>query len=351
MGRSLWDTPSGRDRRWGKRSGGYTSAPKYVRVVVVLLAAALVGTIAWQGIQSLLHPAPKNSAINVPGSANYVARGGTVAAGSPVVAWESDVAEALQAAAAQGAAGDITAAEVEVDRAASIVMSARMQAQRPSPEFWARNIAALDRVLQTHPDNSRLLEHVTLTRIEIADLRSSEQGVGTGTNTGLGTESSSTQPAEAPDMTTYPGASETPILNVGAGTQAPHATSVPGHVVIASPQAVGAQSVFDRATLGGNYLDATLMPETSEVLLPPATRNFNDNVRVEGLTIEGASQTLDGVRWKNVTFVGMRLRYEGGEVSLHNVKFVRCRLGFVTDERGAKLANAIAMGETSIEIQ
>ncbi len=32
---------------------------------------------------------------------------------------------------------------------------------------------------------------------------------------------------------------------------------------------------------------------------------------MEGLTIEGASQTLDGFSWKDVTFVGMRLRYEG----------------------------------------
>jgi hypothetical protein len=324
-----------------------------VRVVIVLLAASLLGTLAWQGIQSLRHPAPKGSVINVPGSSNYVARGGTADANSSVAAWEADVAEALQAAAAQGAAGNVTATEVEVDRAASIVMSARMQAQKPSPEFWARSIAALDGVLKTQPDNSRLVEHVTQARIELADLRSRKEGDGAGSGRGAepAADASGTQANDAPNITTYPGASETPIVNVGPGTQAPHAATVPGHVVIASPQAVSAQSVFDRATLGGNYLDATLMPETSEVLLPPSTRNFNDNVRVEGLTIEGASQTLDGVRWKNVTFVGMRLRYEGGGVSLQNVKFVRCRLGFVTDERGAKLANAIAMGETSIEIQ
>jgi hypothetical protein len=351
MGRSLWDTPSGRDRRWAKRSGRYTSAPRYVQIVVMLLAVTLVGTLGWQGIQALLHPAPKYPAIAVPGSSNYVARGGAVAADSPVTAWESDVANALQAATAQGTAGDITAAEMEVDRAAAIVMSARMQAQKPSQDFWAGNIAGLDRVLKTQPDNRRLLEHVTLVRIDLADLRSSEQGAGSATGGHDGTESTATQPADAPNMTTYPGASATPILNVGPGTQAPHAATVPGHVVIASPQAVSAQSVFGRATLGGNYLDATLMPETSEVLLPPATRNLNDNVRVEGLTIEGASQTLDGVRWKNVTFVGMRLRYEGGEISLQNVKFVRCRFGFVTDERGARLANAIALGESSIEIQ
>jgi hypothetical protein len=341
MKRSLWDTASGRDRRWSKRSASYSPAPRYARVVIVLLAATLVGTLAWQGIQSLRHPAPKYSVNGPSGSANYVVRNGTMGPSS-TAAWESDVAAALQTATAQGAAGNVTAAEVEVDRAASIVMSARMQAQTAPPDFYARNLMSLDGVLKTQADNSRLLEHVTLARIELANLRSSDQGRDSGTATAKN---------DAPDMTTYPGATATPILNVGPGSQAPHSVVAPGQVVIASPRALNAQSVLDRASLGGNYLDATLMPETSEVLLPPSTRNFSDNVRVEGLTIEGASQTLDGMRWRNVTFVGMRLRYEGGQVSMQNVKFIRCRFGFTTDELGAKLANAIALGQTSIEIQ
>ena len=341
MGRSLWNTASGRDRRWVKRKDVYSPAPKYVRVVVVLLAAGLVGTLAWQGIQSLLHPAPKIPAITLPNSANFGARTGTVPGNDAVTAWESDVADALQTAAAQGTAGDITAAEVEVDRAASIVISARMQGQRPSHEFGARSIAALDRVLQTRPDNSRLFEHVTLARIELANQRSSEQG----------TENGSTPGPEASNSAAYPGDAAVPAPNVGPEAKAPHAIAVPGHVVLASPRAIAAQSVLDRASLGGNYLDATLMPETSEVLLPPSTRKFSDNVRVEGLTIEGASQTLDGVHWKNMTFVGMRLRYEGGEISLQNVKFIHCRFGFTTDENGAKLADAITLGKSSIEIQ
>jgi hypothetical protein len=342
MKRSLWDTASGRDRRWTKRSAGYSPAPQYARVVIVLLAATLVGTLAWQGIQSLRHSAPKYAVNGPSGSANYVARNETMS-GSNAAAWQSDVANALQTAAAQGGAGNITAAEVEVDRAASIVMSARMQAQSAPPEFYARNLTSLDGVLKTQPDNSRLLEHVTMARIELADLRSAEPGSKSGADVAKN--------EDTPDIKTYPGATATPMLNVGPGSQAPHSVTVPGHVVIASPRALNAQSVLDRASLGGNYLDATLMPETSEVLLPPSTRNFNDDVRVEGLTIEGASQTLDGMRWRNVTFVGMRLRYEGGQVSMQNVKFVRCRFGFTTDERGARLADAIALGQSSIEIQ
>jgi hypothetical protein len=340
MGRSLWDTASGRDRRWSKRGGGYPSAPGYARVVILLLAVALVGTLAWQGFQSVMHPAPKFAPVSVPGNANYTARGGTAPGAGATPAWQADVADALQAATKQGTAGNVTAAEVEVDRAASIVMSARMQGQKPAPDFYVKNLGALDRALRTQADNARMLEHVTLARMELADLRSSDDGSG-----GIAANAD-----EAPDMTSYPGASATPISNVGPDAEARHAKSIPGHVVMASPRAVGADAVVDPGTAGGNYLDATLMPETSEVLLPPATRKLADGVRVEGLMIEGASQTLDGVRWRNVTFVGMRLRYEGGEISLQNVKFVRCRFGFTTDERGAKLADAIALGKTSIAI-
>jgi hypothetical protein len=340
MGRSLWDTASGRDRRWSRRGGGYPSAPGYARAVILLLAAALVGTLAWQGFQAVMHPTPKYPTVTVPGNANYTARAGTAPGASATPAWQADVADALQAATKQGTAGNVTAAEVEVDRAGSIVMSARMQGQKPAPDFYVKNLDALDRALQTQSTNARMLEHVTLARMELADLRSSDDGTGNATDSN-----------EAPDMTSYPGASATPISNVGPDAEARHAKSIPGHVVMASPRAIGGDAEVDPGMVGGNYLDATLMPETSEVLLPPATRKLADGVRVEGLTIEGASQTLDGVRWRNVTFVGMRLRYEGGEISLQNVKFVRCRFGFTTDERGAKLADAIALGKTSIEIQ
>lgn len=123
------------------------------------------------------------------------------------------------------------------------------------------------------------------------------------------------------------------------------------HVAINAPREIAAGQTLDRKSFGGSYLDATLMPDTAEILLPPYSRAFVDNIRVENVTIAGASQTLDGIRWRNVTFVGTRLRYESGELDLQNVRFVRCRFGFESDDRGAHLANAIALGQTSIAIQ
>jgi hypothetical protein len=52
-----------------------------------------------------------------------------------------------------------------------------------------------------------------------------------------------------------------------------------------------------------------------------------------------------------VTFVGTRLRYEGGEVSLQNVRFTNCTFGFSTNDRGARLADAIALGQRSFVMQ
>lgn len=122
--------------------------------------------------------------------------------------------------------------------------------------------------------------------------------------------------------------------------------------MLAAPRGVQANELLDPAALHGNsYVDATLMPETSEILLPPSTRVLADGVRVAGLTFAGASQTLDGIRWENVTFIGTRLRYEGGEISLENVRFVNCTFGFSTDERGARLADAIALGQRSFAME
>jgi hypothetical protein len=93
------------------------------------------------------------------------------------------------------------------------------------------------------------------------------------------------------------------------------------------------------------------MASIAEILMPPVTRSFSDKVSVENLTLTGAAQTLDGIHWRNVTFIGTHLRYEGGPLDLDNVRFVRCRFGFDAKENGARLANAIALGQTSITIE
>jgi hypothetical protein len=333
----IWDTPSGRDRRWMRRKAGYAPAPTYVRVAVVSLAMALMATLAWQGAQRLLDPA-KMAGGEAP---HFLARPPSDRAGVP--AWQTALSDALEQAVARGTAGNITAAEMQTDRAATIVMSSRMQAEAAAPEFFEHTVRELDRVLQTHPDNARLLEHVTLARIELAQLRSAQPvaAAADGRNEGTTLQNENA----TGEATLNSGA------DVGLRVRAPHALGIPGHVILGAPQAVAANELLDPAALHGNYIDATLMPDTSEILLPPSRRVMTDGVRVDGLTLAGAAQTLDGIRWKNVTFIGTRLRYEGGEVSLQNVRFTNCTFGFSADERGARLADAIALGQRSFVMQ
>jgi hypothetical protein len=123
---------------------------------------------------------------------------------------------------------------------------------------------------------------------------------------------------------------------------APPAPSA-GRVMIDAPRRIEPNQTLSPASLKGSYLDATSLPEVSEILVPPSARAFADNTHVENVTIAGAAQTLDGIRWRNVTFIDTHLRYEGGELSLQNVRFIRCRFGLPTDARGASIANAIVL--------
>jgi hypothetical protein len=303
----------------------------------VALATTLMATLVWQGVKRLLDPA------RMAGSETphfYV----TPPSDMPgAAAWQAGLSDALEQAVAQGVGGNITAAEMQTDRAATILMTARTRLDPAAPDFFDRTVRKLDRVLQSHPDNERLIEHVTLARIELAQLRSAQPVAGEGAGGG--------DVAAAKNGSTSPSASASPDILAGPGVQAPHAVNIPGHVVLAAPRALIANELLDPAALGGNFIDATLMPDTSEILLPPSTRVMADGVRVDGLTIAGASQTLDGIRWKDVTFVATRLRYEGGEVSLQNVRFKNCTFGFSTNDRGARLADAIALGQRSFVMQ
>ncbi len=315
---SSYDTPSGRSRRCGTRRSNQKSMPAYARFVVIALAVVLVGSFFWQGVHRFLHPPQQ-----IPVAA--------AAAGPAVPIWQSEVLSALESGVHDASAGDLIPAEIEMDRAATALAASREHSAAAPPDFFQAAIEKLDRVAATHSDNARLIEHVTLARIELAQLRTVQ-----------------IVPKDPASSAAAAAATQPPA---GPGVQARHSVEIPGHVVIASPHQISAGQTLDPKTLGGDYLDATLMPDTSEMILPPFTRAFADKVRVENLTMEGASQTLDGIHWKDVTFIGTRLRYEGGELDLQNAHFVRCTFGFTTDERGSRIATAIALGQPSVTIQ
>jgi hypothetical protein len=278
-------------------------APVYARVAIPVLLALLIGTLVWRGVTPLRRPS--KAAASPFASTN-------VAPTMAVPAWQRDITDSLAESIRNADSGNITAAEVSIDRAESLITAARLQAFDAKAAFFANVNSGLDRVLAQRPQEENLFEHVTEARVSLAELRSA-------------TEDDEGSPAAVP------AAKENPIR-------------------IGAPRQIAPNETLGPRALGGGYLDASLMPDSSEVLLPPTSRSFKDNMQVENITIAGAAQTLDGIRWRNVTFIGTHLRYESGGLDLKNVRFVRCQFGIPSDERGAKLANALALGEASITI-
>ena len=301
------ESPSYRSQgsRWALRCGPRRAgAPSWARIVILAALVGVVGTLIWWGVEDTV---PRAHRLTGP-PPKPVARPDA----SSLSPWQRDVTASFDSAARDATAGNLTAAQMDVDRGASLVIGARVQSEPAPPAYFEAAIAQLYRVVLAHLGNARLDEHVNLARIELAQLRSS--------------------------------------LDPKAASATPAANDA-NRVSIGAPRSVEAGALVDPASMGGSFVDATLMPHTSELLEPPSSRSFADKVRVENLAFAGATLTLDGIRFKNVTFIGTRLRYEGGQVELQNVRFVRCTFGFTTDARGARLADAVALGNTSLLIE
>lgn len=303
----------------------------YARIGVAIFLVLLLGRLAWWG----MHPVP-HSASTVSAAHENAARA-PLSAGAG--AWERQAGDSLDESVNDALSGNIAAAEASVDRATSIATAARLESGEADTTFFTNSIDALDRVTQQNPRDQQLLDHVMRARIALAELRTSEPS-----------EMATVDRPSATADVKYP--NELPNAMPGEKYyQAPVKAFAPKHVSITSPRAMAASHTFDPESLGGKYLDATTMPDTVEILVPPSRRSFADFVRVDNLTIAGAAQTLDGIRWRDVTFIGTRVRYDAGDLDLQNVRFVRCRFVIPSDERGGRLANAVALGITSIKIE
>src|ERR1700722_15968624 len=393
MSQRFSDSPSGRVRNWERRRGRPT-APWFVRPLIILLAFALIVVLTFRGVQFALRTRHGNSRANVAVYEDFTSasRSATNPATGIIPGWQRDVIVALDEAQRHASEGDATETNVAVDRAASLVIVARLRSQPTPPDFFDDALAKLDQILAAYHTNSRLTEHVTDARIELAELRSSIEPVPPGTPqslnidellvataTGAPAPPSSANHPPAASSNSAPAANSESANNSSAATNSGSASSpssagnskaaansssasatsnsksasnvAASQVFVGAPRILAIGAVLNPASLGGSLLDATSMPSSAEILEPPPSRIFADNVHVENLTIVGAAQTLDGIHWKNVTFIGTHLRYEGGEVDLHDVRFIHCMFGFPSDDRGGRLATAIARDQTTVVIE
>jgi hypothetical protein len=415
MSQRFSDSPSGRVRNWERRRGRPT-APWFVRPLIILLAFALIVVLTFRGVQFALRTRHGNLRANVVVYEDFTSasRSATNPATGIIPGWQRDVIVALDEAQRHASEGDATETNVAVDRAASLVIVARLRSQPTPPDFFDDALAKLDQILAAYHTNSRLTEHVTDARIELAELRSSIEPVPPGTPQSLNIDellvatatgatappSSAVAKSSAPSGANHPPAASPNSVPAGNSESANNSSSATNsgsasspsssgsskaaansssasatsnsksasnassagnsksapnvaasQVFVGAPRILAIGAVLNPASLGGNLLDATSMPSSAEILEPPPSRIFADNVHVENLTIVGAAQTLDGIHWKNVTFIGTHLRYEGGEVDLHDVRFIHCMFGFPSDDRGGRLATAIARGQTTVVIE
>ncbi|HLW77372.1 MAG TPA: hypothetical protein VKS01_10310, partial [Bryobacteraceae bacterium] len=372
------DSPGGRVRHWEqRRRRGRPSAPWFIRPLIILLAFVLIVVVTWRGIQYALHTRPGSARANaaVYESATPGNHPKTNPATGIIPGWQRDVIVALDEAQRHASEGDATETNIAVDRAASIVIVARLRSQPTPPDFFDDALAKLDQILAAYHTNSRLTAHVTDARVQLAELRSFIEPVPPGTPSSVNIDellvatamgateppssaaarssapSSGSQPTSA-SPSSAPASNSKSANNSSSADNSKSATNAaPGQVFVGAPRILVIGAILNPASLGGNLLDATSMPSGAEILEPPMSRLFADNVHAENLTIVGAAQTLDGIHWKNVTFIGTHLRYEGGEVDLHDVRFIHCMFGFPSDDRAGRLATAIARGQTTVVIE
>lgn len=352
---------SGRRRRHkhGHRSrpGFGAAARPYGAAIIALLILGLGGLTAWYAAEYFLHVFTNRGPVaNAPVVGN---------SGPQVPRWAQDVVESFDDAAQQARAGNIPGTEVQVDDAVAEMEEARVRSKAVPTDFFGRVSTELDDILKAqpasesvvqssastgslqeapaNPEAARLFQHVTQARVELAAVRSWQEAVPADTDLAVNAEEEIERRAAkgaAPDVASSSSAAASGKLRLPAG-----------HADIEAPRNLSKGETLEPISLHAHFLDASLMPDTSEILMPPENRQLSDDVRVENLTIAGASQTLDGIHWRNVTFIETRLRYEDGPLDLQNVRFIHCTFGIPSDTRGAALANMIALGKNSLTIQ
>jgi hypothetical protein len=101
----------------------------------------------------------------------------------------------------------------------------------------------------------------------------------------------------------------------------------------------------------GAVVDGSGIPSGTDLLHTLTGGSLAKNSdSIQGVTLNGVTQTLDGVQWKDVVFVNSRVRYHGGDLKLDNVHFVHCTFEVPESSRGTQLADYATLESGTLTI-
>jgi hypothetical protein len=100
----------------------------------------------------------------------------------------------------------------------------------------------------------------------------------------------------------------------------------------------------------GAVFDASAIPEGASLFVAPSASAALNKITVFGIVVLARTQKLDGISWKDVTFVNTHILYGGGDVNLQNVKFINCTFETQPTDHGERLLQYAAVSENSLSI-
>ncbi len=112
----------------------------------------------------------------------------------------------------------------------------------------------------------------------------------------------------------------------------------------------GAEITGSGYTFRGISYDATNVTEENFKLEPPNSEKRLSLIIITDAMVKGGHQTLDGLTWVNVVFIGTKIAYHGGPVQLVNVRFINCSFEAPPSSNSAKVADYVALWQAKLKV-
>jgi hypothetical protein len=100
----------------------------------------------------------------------------------------------------------------------------------------------------------------------------------------------------------------------------------------------------------GAAIDGSSIPRSTDMLTPKTDQLSQNRNEVEGLTLIGASQALDGIYWNHVTFLNELIKYRGGSLRLDHVRFVNCTFELPHHPESLKILDYAALKKDTLNV-